>query len=331
MAARTSVPVLLLTGFLGSGKTSLLARWLKAPEFAGAMVIVNELGEVGIDDRLVESSSDTPLLLDNGCACCAAGEDLTATLERLFWDRLHRKIPKFSWVLIETTGVADPAPILDRLARHSLVSERYHVAGVVTTFDSRRGPAQLARHPECMSQLEHASAAILTKTDIASEAEIAAARDAIARVRHDAPVLTSSRSDLSAAAVIAAMARATPPRAHRHHGHGDHVHAAHSGHVTSAFAALPRDVDADALAAALGAAMAKFGPGLLRLKGFARTAPHGAWRVAQAMPGDGVAITEPPVAIDDSAKAGLTIIAQDVEARTIADAILADLATPVTA
>ena len=96
MAQRTSVPVLLLTGFLGTGKTSLLARWLKAREFEGALVIVNELGEVGIDDRLVETSSEAPLLLENGCACCAAGEDLMATLERLFWDRLHRKIPQFS-------------------------------------------------------------------------------------------------------------------------------------------------------------------------------------------------------------------------------------------
>ncbi|HEY8580453.1 MAG TPA: GTP-binding protein, partial [Beijerinckiaceae bacterium] len=120
MAPRTRVPVLLLTGFLGSGKTSLLARWLRAPEFAGAMVIVNELGEVGLDDRLVATSSDAPLLLDNGCACCTANEDLVATLEKLFWDRLQRVIPKFDWVLIETTGIADPAPILASLEAHDL-------------------------------------------------------------------------------------------------------------------------------------------------------------------------------------------------------------------
>lgn len=326
MAARTSVPVLLLTGFLGSGKTSLLARWLKAPEFEGAMVIVNELGEVGIDDRLVEASSETPLLLDNGCACCAAGEDLTATLERLFWDRLHRKIPKFSWVLIETTGVADPAPILDRIARHSLVSERYHVEGVVTTFDARHGVEQLARHPECASQLEHARAVIITKTDIATEAEVAAARDAIARLRPAAPVLTSAQSDLSAAAMIAALAKgecACDDPAHDHHHHGDHVHAVHSAHVTTAFAALPDAITPASLEAVLGEAMNRFGPALLRLKGFVRIEPDGAWRVVQAMPGDGISIAEPPLRIDDAARAGLTIIAQDVDAQTISRVICA--------
>ena len=331
MAAKTSVPVLLLTGFLGSGKTSLLARWLKAPEFAGAMVIVNELGEVGIDDRLVESSSETPLLLDNGCACCAAGEDLTATLERLFWDRLHRKIPKFSWVLIETTGVADPAPILDRLKQHTLVCERFHVEGVVTTFDARLGAAQLERHPECASQLQHADAVVLTKCDIADADELAAAHAAVTSVRPDARVLESSRSELSAADVIVAMATADRQsdgdarHAHLHSVHETHVHAVHSANVTTGFAALGDIVDSVRLQAALASAINEYGPALLRLKGIVRVAADGEWRVVQAMPGEGVTLSPAPTRIDQDMKPGMTVIAQNVPAQEIADAIVAHM------
>ena len=141
MVVRSRIPIVLLTGFLGSGKTSLLARWLRAPDFAGAMVIVNELGEVGLDHRLLATATDVPLLLENGCACCTASEDLIGTLERLFFDRLQRRIPAFSWVLIETTGIADPAPIIDALCRNEITATRYELLGVVTTFDAKGGRA----------------------------------------------------------------------------------------------------------------------------------------------------------------------------------------------
>jgi G3E family GTPase len=326
MAARTSVPILLLTGFLGSGKTSLLARWLKAPELAGAMVIVNELGEVGIDDRLIETSSETPMLLDNGCACCAAGEDLTATLERLFWDRLHRKIPQFSWVLIETTGIADPAAILERLRAHSLISERYHVEGVVTTFDARLGAAQLKQHPECASQLVHASAIILTKADLASADELARAHAAAAAVRGDVDVLTSSHADISAAAMIAALAHSKTGVSRPHHHHSGHVHAVHSPNVTTAFAAARDAVDADFLSTALNAVMNEFGPALLRLKGIVLLKPNGSLTAVQAM--QGVAVELLPLGADarEPDICGFTIIAQDVPAKTIADALEQSLA-----
>ena len=317
MAALTSVPILLLTGFLGSGKTSLLARWLGAAEFFGAMVIVNELGEVGIDDRLVESSSEAPLLLENGCVCCAAGEDLTATLERLFWDRLHRKIPKFSWVLIETTGIGDPGPILERLSQHALVAERYHVAGVVTTFDARHGVQQLARHVECANQIAWARTVILTKTDIASEAEIAAARAAIASVRADVIVLTSSNADVAAGAVLAALAKGGD--AQRHPAHLDVVH---SRNVTTAFAALPEVVEDTALEDVLLRVMKDFEGRLLRLKGLVRVRPDGNWCSVQAMPGEGIAFS-PLATPRGETQAGLTIIAQNLPAHAIAKAITA--------
>lgn len=347
MAQRKQVPVLLLTGFLGSGKTSLLSRWLRAPEFAGAMVIVNELGEVGLDDRLVQTSSDTPLLLDNGCACCTANEDLVATLERLFWDRLHRTIPPFEWVLIETTGVADPAPILASLQAHDIVAERYRIAGVVTTIDARRGVAQLARHPENVSQLRHASVVVLTKTDVATAQEIAAARTAILDQRPDVRVLESARADLPASTIVAALSSEAPGRerlgaqAHHDHarhdhdrdhaGHGHdghtHAHAAHAGDVTTHFLPLDGCRDIARLERALDALHRAFGDSILRLKGAAPTGAGGATEIIQSTPGD--ALERTPYATRAGAEPmrhGLTIIAQETPAAAVADYLAALLA-----
>ncbi len=328
MAGRTEVPVLLLTGFLGSGKTSLLKRWLRAPEFAGAMAIVNELGEVGIDDRLVEMSSEATLLLENGCLCCAAGEDLTATLERLFWDRLHRKIPPFSWVLIETSGLADPAPIVARLRAHSVVSQRYRVAGVVTTFDAALGPAQLSRHPECVNQLANADAIILTKTDLANPGQIAAARSAIALARPNAVLLPSSREGVLAATLLALLPPEGAQQQHEIRDGASRPPATHSPAVTSAFLALAEAVDVAALQAALRQTQARFSGSLLRLKGLVRRNTDGLLVAVQAVASGEIEIS--PLADDAAAptRAGLTFIAQFVTARTLADFAAAKLAEP---
>ncbi len=328
MAPRTRVPVLLLTGFLGSGKTSLLARWLRAPDFAGAMVIVNELGEVGLDDRLVQTSSDAPLLLDNGCVCCTANEDLVGTLERLFWDRLHRKIPKFDWVLIETTGIAEPAPIVASIEGHDLVSERYVVAGVVTTVDARRGVAQMAEHPECLRQMQGASLIVLTKVDIATPHEIAAARRAIADIRPDASVFDSARGDLPASTLVAALRQAAAPQpeacvaeACTHDGHDhSHHHAHNAGEVTTSFAPLDAPVAFAALEGAIAGVQAAYGGALLRVKGAARTGAGDAINIIQAMVGEPVERTPyvaPPGA--QPIRTGLTIIARQTPAQAMAD------------
>lgn len=321
MAQRTKVPILILTGFLGSGKTSLLAQWLRAPEFAGAMVIVNELGEVGLDDRLVETSSEAPLLLENGCACCAASEDLNATLERLFWQRLHRTIPPFSWVLIETTGIADPAPIVASLMAHELIAERYDIAGVISTFDARRGPAQLLRHPECESQLAQASAIVLTKTDSAMPQVIDRARAAIRSVRPEAAILLSAHARLPAADIVAALKGAvvrddvcTPAC---QHDHDHHAHAHHSNDVTSAFAPLPTSLPYEALAAALQAMLTRHGAALLRVKGTARCGRDGEIDIIQAMPGEAVVRTSLTARATDR-PVGMTFIAQGTPASAVA-------------
>ena len=338
MAQRIQIPILILTGFLGSGKTSLLSQWLRAPEFEGAMVIVNELGEVGLDDQLVQHSSDVPLLLENGCACCEAAEDLNATLERLFWQRLHRQINKFNWVLIETTGIADPGPLLASLHNHKLINERYLVRGVATTFDARRGPDHLKNHAECRNQINAANAIILTKTDIASEPELLAARAAIHTHRPDADILQSARASLTAAELLTAIDGLSAPardhdaqnHAHDHdhdldHDHS-HVHAHHAGDYTTAFAPIAAPLNWELLSTVLQAVQAAYGPDLLRLKGTAPTGPNGALEIIQAIAGEVFERQTLPQPVGAKpVKTGLTIISRNTDAQVIAADIISRL------
>jgi G3E family GTPase len=277
------------------------------------------------------------LLLENGCACCAASEDLTATLERLFWQRLHRTIPPFSWVLIETTGIADPQPIITSLQSHELIAERYEIAGVITTFDARRGPAQLLRHPECESQLAQADGIVLTKTDIATTLEMERARAAIRSVRPDADVMTSSANRALPASIIVAALNgksghsATPAHScHHDHDHThDHGHAHHSNHVTSAFARLFAPLSYEALSEALQATLAAHETAILRVKGTAPCGVAGEVEIIQAMPGEAIARSKLSVRDGDHDRAvGMTFIAQDTAAGVIACEFLTRLGLP---
>src|SRR6516162_10447623 len=133
------IPVTLLTGFLGSGKTTVLNHVLKQPEMAATAVIVNEFGEIGLDHLLVERANEDVVLLNSGCLCCTVRGDIVDTLTNLFVDRVKGKIPFFLRVAIETTGLADPAPILHTLMTEPIVAARYMLDGVVTTVDAING------------------------------------------------------------------------------------------------------------------------------------------------------------------------------------------------
>ena len=338
-------PILLLTGFLGSGKTTLLSHWLKAPELDGAMVIVNELGEVGLDHRLVEASSDVPLLLENGCACCAAQEDLTGTLERLFWDRLHRRISRFSWVLIETTGMADPLPVIDAIQRHPLLGQRYRIAGVVTALDAKRGLERLAEFPECRNQLLAADAVIVTKTDLAAADAVAHVRSRLPDLAPHAKVLASAHGELPASDILAVLATCSRCGSHAHddagheHAH-DHVHesddthadnseriqAQHADGVTSAFLPLPKPVSWSALIPALETLMEGHADTLLRLKGLVRLEGAPGWHAIQATPGQGITRAEVPIEPEETPRTGFTLIAFHEPAAAIAGSLNALIA-----
>ena len=146
------LPVSVLTGFLGSGKTTLLRHLLRQPELADTAVIINEFGEIGLDHLLVESSNEDMLLLASGCLCCTIRGDLIQTLRRLYKRRAKGEIPSFSRVVIETTGLADPAPILHTLMQDPMLSDVYRLDGVIATVDAVNGMDQLDRQVESVKQ-----------------------------------------------------------------------------------------------------------------------------------------------------------------------------------
>ena len=167
--AASRTPVTLLTGFLGSGKTTVLNHIVRQPEMAATAVIINEFGEVGIDHLLVEKATDDVVLMQSGCLCCTIRGDIADTLVNLFVDRAKGRIPGFERVVIETTGLADPAPILHALMQDPIVAERYMVDGVVTTVDAVNGSATLDAQIEAVKQAAVADRLLLTKCDVASD------------------------------------------------------------------------------------------------------------------------------------------------------------------
>jgi G3E family GTPase len=169
-ASATGTPVLVVTGFLGSGKTTLVARMLRDPAFARTAVIVNEWGEVGIDHDLIAAASDAPLQLATGCLCCVTRGDLAETLLDLDRRRRAGEV-RFDRVVIETSGLADPAPILHALMTDPAIATRFQLDGVVTLVDALHGEASLEAHVEARQQVSLADRVLLTKTDVDAPSE----------------------------------------------------------------------------------------------------------------------------------------------------------------
>jgi len=184
------IPVSVLTGFLGSGKTTLLGRLVRRPEFARTAVIINEFGEVGLDHDLVEASEESFVQLQTGCLCCTIRGDLVLTLEDLLRRRDAGTVPRFERVVIETTGLADPAPILQALMTDPVAAERLALAGVVTTVDAATGAATLDRQREAVKQAAVADRLVLTKTDLLPASADLLAR--LAAINPSAPVLQAT-------------------------------------------------------------------------------------------------------------------------------------------
>jgi G3E family GTPase len=186
------IPLQVITGFLGAGKTTLLNRLLRAPELADTVVVVNEFGEVGLDHALIEGVEDNMVLLQAGCVCCSIRGDLVNTLEDLLRRRDNGRMAPFRRVLIETTGIADPAPILNVVLAHPYLSRRYELDGVVTVADAVNGLATLDNHDEALRQAAVADAIVLTKTDLADGSAL---RAELARLNPGAPILDAAAGE----------------------------------------------------------------------------------------------------------------------------------------
>jgi len=166
------IPVTIVTGFLGAGKTTLLRRFLASPEGQGTAVIINEFGAVGIDDALVRDSADETVLLGNGCVCCITRSDLQLALRRLVFDRERGTVPPFGRVVIETSGLADPAPILQTFSTDRALGGEFHIDVVLAVVDAVNGEAALETAAEARKQAILADRLVISKTDLAPPAAV---------------------------------------------------------------------------------------------------------------------------------------------------------------
>lgn len=201
------IPVTLLTGFLGSGKTTLLNRLLNNPGMKDTAVIINELGETGLDHilaRTVEDDhiTDNTVLLSSGCLCCTLRDELAATMRDLYFKRTLMAIPEFSRLVIETTGMADPGPILANLMNEAVIKEHFRLDAVIVTIDSVYGLKQIEDHAEARKQAAVADVLLLTKTDLASEAQIAALTEKLAALNTGASQYHITQGEIDPATII---------------------------------------------------------------------------------------------------------------------------------
>ncbi len=206
MRTDTRTPVIVVTGFLGSGKTTLLKKVLATPELANSMLIVNEIGEIGIDHQLLERSSDETVLLDNGCMCCQLRGDLQALLVDLSMRRYRGELPSFERIIIETSGLAEPGPIAQTLYGDGPLTRDYRLAHVVALIDPVNPQGREAAQAIADAQVAAADLLILSKSDLATPAQVEAAWLWARGINSYAGCITATQGDID----IALLADATP-------------------------------------------------------------------------------------------------------------------------
>jgi len=296
------IPMTVLTGFLGAGKTTLLNRLLRDPALKDTAVIINEFGDVGLDHLLVEYVDDNVVLLQSGCLCCTMRGDLIDALETLLRD-LDNNRCSFKRLVIETTGLADPAPVLHTAMMHPYLVMRFRLDGVVTLVDAVNGEATLDAHIEAVKQAAVADRIVLTKTDLVTDP--AAVDSLIARLHAlnpAAPILNAAKGEATAEALLDCglydphrkspdvrrwlkdEAYADPqPALHDHthgHSHGhDHDHGnghldrnRHDEHIRSFALTTDQAIPAGAFHLFVDLLRSLHGPNLLRLKGIVKLA-----------------------------------------------------------
>ncbi|HKQ23733.1 MAG TPA: GTP-binding protein [Burkholderiales bacterium] len=202
-------PVNVLTGFLGSGKTTLLQRLLRSPRMARSAVLINEFGEIGLDHLLVQHVDESVVLLQSGCICCSIRDDLTSALRGLLGRRERKEIPAFDRVLIETTGLADPGPILYTLLTEPVIRHHFQLGNVITTVDVVNAELHLSRNREGIKQVAAADRLVLTKSDLAEPGQTVVLRAELARLNPSARLWDAAQDPLDADFLLDVMPSGT--------------------------------------------------------------------------------------------------------------------------
>jgi G3E family GTPase len=298
-----SIPVTLLTGFLGSGKSTLLTNILGDPSFSDTAVVVNEFGDVGLDGFLVEHSLEQMVEMTSGCLCCTIRGDIRETLLDLHRRRELGEIPYFARLVVETTGLADPAPVIHTLMAEPRLTGIYTLGGVITTVDALAGEPSLTGHVECVKQVAVADRVVLTKTDLAVDLATQATTErllkAVARINPGVPILDRNDQDFDFRELFDASlydprikgfevqewldAEASNGESHHSdhshhdrthdgadaHDHGEHAHDVnrHGTDVRAYCLVMEEPVSTMAFTTALELLLANQGPDLLRVKG----------------------------------------------------------------
>lgn len=307
-------PISIITGFLGSGKTTLINRLLPSPALAHTAVLVNEFGEISIDDDLIQNGDDTVIELTNGCVCCSLSDDLATTLDELIEKRESGELSGFDKVVIETTGLANAGPIVQILSGDPLVRRNYTLDRVVTTVDAVNGPRSLDTHAQSVEQVAVADQLVLTKLDLLNEPENTpklpplkrrleslnpSASITDARAENLDIALFSTENDTKNPVSAAHLERRavqleTGASDHVHHHHGDHDHrhsGRHDDHIKSFCILRDEPLTLQQVERFCSALGENAGPNLLRVKGIMSIAEkpdtpaviHGVQEVAATM------------------------------------------------
>lgn len=292
----TSLPITLLTGFLGSGKTTLLNRLLRACPLTA--VVMNEFGDIALDHQLLEEQRGPLALLSGGCVCCQIQGTLSPTLKNLWMERASGKLPPFERLIIETTGIADPAPIVDTLVSERWVAARYHLDAVITVVDASLGAGQLADYIEAERQVTAADRLLLTKTDLASATEMADTQSQLTRLNPAAQQIIVIDGQIDPDEVLNLSAwrpqdrpeqitrwLAVPkyPHTARLFGQAQVSEAAHDARIRSFSLTFDTPLDEDALAAALQMLRSFRATNLLRMKAIVHLRGHACPTVIHAV------------------------------------------------
>lgn len=326
------LPVSLLTGFLGSGKTTVLNHLLQQPEMGHAAVIVNEFGEIGLDHELVVGGKEDMVLLNSGCLCCTVRGDLVNTLRDLLMVRMRGDVPPFERVLIETTGLADPAPILHTLMGDDLTARYFRLDGVIATVDAVNGEATLDSQFESVKQAAVADRILITKTDIADDAAVSALEARLMEINPAAPryrvvdgvVAPDVLFDAGLydpATKIPDVDRWLKEEAYAGHDHHAHDVNRHDDHIRAFCVTYDEPVRLDAVEQWFDLIMLLKGPDLLRVKGIVNVIGMDGPVVIHGVQH----IFHPPAVLDawpsDDRRTRIVFITRDVDRKMLEDTL----------